>query len=433
MNPENAIGWYSIVIEDGLIKCVSTDIPEPQEGERVINGSGKVAIPGLINGHVHCDVTLARGLGDGFSLYEQCYDSFVSEHQWFRNELDREARNLSRLLQYIEAVKGGTTFICDVPFWPEPDDLVAPFEMVGIDGAVVVDYQTDFLNGERFSREDYVSLLRIIREKGYLPLVKAPEEEAYAPGLLGEIADIAAELDTNIQMHLAETTYRMEFVKQKYQKSSVKYLHDIGFLSSRVIASHGVYLDKEDRQLFKEAGARIINTPIAEMKIADGAASVVDYLQEGITLGLGSDGALWNDSSDMFSEMKALLLVQRLKYGANALSAYEALYAATLGGAKVFGIDDNYGSIEVNKRANIALLDYMKPHLVPLYHNDLSNVVPVIVTCAKASDVDTVIVNGRIVVENGQLLTSDEEGVIQACQKLGEKKFGQLRNNISIQ
>lgn len=427
MNPDNAIGSYTIVIEDEVIKSVTSEIPEKHHDDIVIPGSGKVALPGFINGHVHCDVALARGLGDGLSLYEQNCDSFVSEHRWFQDELDRESRHLSRILQCVEAVKGGTTFICDVPFWPAIDDIVTPFEQVGIDGAVVVDYRPDFLKGARFPWDEYAALCRHIREKGYLPIVEAPAEEDYDTELLQELAAWAEKLDTSIQMHLAETTYRMELVKQKYRKSSVQYLHDIGFLNSRVIGSHGVYLGEADRKLFRAAGAKIVNTPIAEMKIADGVAPVAEYLKEGIPVGLGSDGALWNDASDMFSEMKALLLVQRVRSGAGALSAYDALYAATLGGAKVFGIDDKYGSIEVNKQANIVLIDYLKPHLVPFYDGNVSNVVPVLVTCARASDVDTVIVNGRIVVENGQVLSISEKKIVEACQTLGKQKFGQLQ------
>lgn len=430
MNDKGEIEVFTILIEGSRI----TALLKGKEFERlntghadvVIHGAGKIALPCFINGHIHSDVTLARGLGDGLTLYEQDSDSFVSRKKWFYDELDREARYYSKLLQYMEAVKGGIGFICDVPFWFYGDEIIEPFKKVGIQGAVVLDYRKNFLTGEPIEKKKYFRTAHLLSEAGILPIVEGPSEEHFDEELLKFIGNTAAELDTFVQMHLAETTWRVDIIKNRFGLTPVRYLDRIGFLRSNVIGSHGIYIDGEELGIIKKRGVRIINCPVSEMKISDGTAPVSAFIKKGIPLGIGTDGALWNDSCDMFSEMKSLMLLQRVTKGANALDAYSCLYAATRGGALVFGKERELGSLEQGKKASITLIDYMKPHLVPLYHGTRSNILQNIVSCARASDVDTVIVEGNIVVQGGKIRTLDETDIIQKCQELGNAKFKHL-------
>ncbi|MGQ9616031.1 MAG: amidohydrolase family protein [Spirochaetota bacterium] len=423
MKNKKEIDFFSILIENGKISCLSKKGLKKKPGDLVINGRDKIALPGLINSHIHSDITLARGLGDGLTLYEQDYNSLISRKRWFREELDAEARQHSRLLQFIEAVKGGTTFICDVPFWWYGDDLISAFRDVGITGAVVLDYRKDFSTGERVKRGHYFKTAELLRENGIIPIVEAPAEEHFEKGLLQNLAMWAEELDTLMQLHLAETTWRMEIIKKRFNSTSVKYLKEIGVLNERLIGSHGVYLNEEDINILKECGARIVNCPVAEMKIADGIAPVPKLITRTVPLGLGTDGALWNDSSDIFSEMKSLMLVQRVTNGVSALSAWDALYAATRGGAAVFNLEGELGSIEKGKRAHIILIDTRKPHLTPIHHGKTSNVLQLITSCAKASDVDTVIIDGKIIVMGGKIQTVDEQEIINKCIEKSKERF----------
>jgi 5-methylthioadenosine/S-adenosylhomocysteine deaminase len=427
MNPRREVGSYTLLIENGRIARLSKKPVGKKRGDCIIDGKGKVAIPGLINGHIHCDVALARGLGDGLSLYQQDHDSFVSMKGWFTNELDAEARHISRILQYAEAVKGGTTFICDVPFWHYGDELVQPFREVGVSGALVLDYRKNFLTKERVEKEEYFQIARRLKDNAILPIVEAPAEEDFSEELLVQLSGWALELDTFLHLHLAETQWRIKIINEKFNTTSVRFLKDIGVLSDRIIGSHGVYIDDDETAMIRDEGARIINCPTAEMKIADGIAPVAKFAHSGIKVGMGTDGALWNDSSDMLAEMKTLLLVQRVKYGASSFDAQSALHAATLGGAKVFGLEKELGSIERGKRASIAIIDCARPHLVPLYHGTQSNALQLITSCANAHDVDTVIVDGDVVVERGKIKTVDERTLMQKAQELGEKRFSRLR------
>jgi 5-methylthioadenosine/S-adenosylhomocysteine deaminase len=430
MNDQGEIGRYTILIDGAriadMIRSPSRDISYEGKQSTVIDGKNKIALPGFVNGHIHSDMTLSRGLGDGLTLYEQDNDSWISERQWFHNELTGDARYYGKLLQYVEAVKGGTTFLCDVPFWFTADDLVKPFEEVGLSGAVVLDYRDNFLTGEHMEEAAYRAVASSLRQNGILPVVEGPSEENFRKDLLLMLHDRAVSLDTCLQMHLAETTWRLDLVRSRHGTSSVRYLHEIGFLDHRAIGSHGVYIDTGEIDILKDTGAKIVNCPAAEMKIADGIAPVSDFMRTGVPVGIGTDGALWNDSADMFAEMKHLMLVQRVAHGASAIDAYSCLYAATKGGASVFGIENELGSLEKGKRAHITLLDYRKPHLVPLYHGSNSNVLENIVSCAKASDVDTVIVDGRIIVQNGILRTLDESALVDECQKIGKHLFENL-------
>ena len=426
MNPSGTIDRLTLLIEDGRFKSVSKDSLPLQEGDRTIDGANLLALPGFVNGHIHCDVTLARGLGDGLTLYQQDHESFVSQKEWFREQLDGEGRHLSRLLQYAEAIRGGTTFICDVPFWYYGDDIVSPFSEVGVRGAVVLDYRKNFLTGEPVEEEDYFKTAHELKKAGILPVVELPAEEDFETPLLQRLYRRACELDVPIQLHLAETAWRIDLIRKKYGSSPIEYLHEIGVLSEKVIGSHGVYLDDRDIMLLKSSNAKIVNCPAAEMKIADGTAPVVKLLESGVDVCIGTDGALWNDSADMFREMRTLMLLQRLAFGAQSMPPEAVIHAATIGGARVFGLEKETGSIEEGKRADLVLVDLDRLHLIPHYHGRQSNLLQLVTSCACAADVRTVIADGRIVVDDGKLTTIAEEALKKRCQDLAERRFKDL-------
>lgn len=427
MDANKAIGMFSILIEDDRIQAVSPEKIEQKPEEIRISGEGLLAVPGFINGHIHGDVLLARGLGDGLTLYQQDNDSFVARKNWFYNELDSNMRQLSRTMQYIEALKSGTTFLCDYMFWCEEfENICTPFEKTGLDGAVVIDYRKNFLKEKRKTETEIAEYVRQLKNNGYYALLQAPSEELFDDDLLCDLKNIADRNSIGIQVHLAETTWRTALIQEKYGKSPVEYLYGLGFLDKSVSGSHGVYLSEKDIEILAAAQTGIINSPVAEMKIADGIAPVSRLFDADVPVGIGTDGALWNDSSDMFAEMKTLLLLQRVQHGADSFSANRALYAATMGGARALGIDDQYGSIETGKKANLLLLDYVKPHLVPIYHGKNSNIVENLVSCARPSDVRTVIVNGKIVVDDYTTTFISEQEVSAECQKRGTGLFRDL-------
>jgi 5-methylthioadenosine/S-adenosylhomocysteine deaminase len=436
MDPRRSVDTRTIVIEGGefteLLPVLGEEparrVAVPRRpGDRVIDGSEFLAIPGLINGHLHCDVVAARGLGDGLTLTEQNGDSIVGRNRWFAREMTGEIRRLSRRLQLAECAAGGTTFVCDVPFWPPEDGgWGAPFREVGIGGAVVVDYRRNFLSGERLSEGEVEEAMADLDSAGLVRTLGAPPEEGFDDEEMRHVFGLAERYDTLVHIHLAETKARLAMVRERFGTTPVRYLADRGHLGPRLLASHGVYIDPEELSICRDAGVRIVNTPVAEMKIADGIAPVPDWIREGLPLGVGTDGSMWNDASDLFGEMKAMLLLHRVTRGAAAISPLEVLELATCRGAEVFGLSDRIGSIEAGKRGDLVLLRRNRAHTVPLISGDPGNLYSNIVSCFRSGDVDTVISAGKIVVEGGVVKTVDEAQLTREMQKAGEELFGAL-------
>lgn len=443
MDEERSVGYRTIVCDEGRFASVNPasgtgtstpgapgsapgDASSPGPGlqarpdDIVIDGRDFLAVPGLVNGHLHCDVVAARGLGDGLTLTQQNDDSLVGRNRWFQNQMTADVRRLSRRLQLAECLAAGQTFVCDVPFWPPADGgWAAPFRELGIGGAVVVDYRSDFLTGARLPREALEQAMADLDAAGLVRVIGAPPEEGFDDSELAYVFGLAAEYNTLVHIHLAETTHRMSLIEERFDTTPVRYLADRGFLGPQLLASHGVYIDTDELEMMFEAGARIVNTPVAEMKIADGVAPVPDWIEKGIPLGIGTDGSMWNDASDLFGEMKTMLLLQRVMRGPDEISPEEVLELATCRGAEVFGLSDRIGSIEEGKQADLLLLKRNRAHTVPLLPGDPGNIYANIVSCFRSEDVDTVIAAGRLVCSGGTVLTVDEEALAQEMQEAG--------------
>jgi len=208
----------------------------------------------------------------------------------------------------------------------------------------------------------------------------------------------------------------------------VEYLARNGFLNDRLIGSHVVCLTDNEVRLLKESNVKVANTPLCEMKIADGIAPIPEMVRRGITLGLGTDGALWNNSSDIFREMKAMALLHTISGGVRSLSKKDILNMATTRGAAVFGKEAEFGMIKEGMKADMILINPGKPHLQPLLLGKNENVTSAIVFSATGSDVTDVFVNGKRLVKDGALTQTDAAGIIrrvrQAAEKIGAGNLG---------
>ena len=213
-------------------------------------------------------------------------------------------------------------------------------------------------------------------------------------------------------MHAAETEHRIRLVRERFGTSTIRLLDRYGLLSERVLLSHAIYVDDEERELIARHGAAVISSPVAEMKLADGIAPIVDYLRRGVTVALGTDCAVCNNGNDLFLEMRQLGLVQKLRYGADAMPAEQILRVATRGGARAFGEDDRIGRIAEGYDADLVLVDTENPRMRPLVHRgDYSNVVANLVFAATGQDVTDVMVAGRWAVRNRRLTNADTRAV----------------------
>jgi len=415
----------SLCVRGGLIAEVRKGGVSPGECAEWIDGGGKILMPGLVNCHCHGDMTLARGLGDDMTLLEQ-NEAFHS-HNWFRRYITDADRFYARQLTYCESLLAGCTFVCENMYWGLEGKSVSAMTEIGIKGALVEDVRRDFADSGSLLPDSVIrDFSAACRESGLVPVVGLPAEEDWETESLQKIFTKLENVDALQTMHLAENEWRLELIQKKYGMRPVEYLAWNGFLHDRLIGSHVVCADENDLGLLKKANVKIANTPLCEMKIADGIAPVPEMVRRGLTVGIGTDGALWNNSNDIFREMKGMSLLHTVSGGIRSLSKKNILDTATRGGAAVFGLEAEIGMVKEGMKADIILIDVDKPHLQPLVLGKNENVTSAIVYAATGGDVTDVFVNGKRLVKNGVLTTADVRTLISEVRRTAEKIAGEI-------
>lgn len=385
-----------------------------------IDGSGKILMPGLVNGHCHGDMTLARGLGDDLTLQEQ--NEAFADTNWFYTLIDDRDRFLSRQLTYCEALLSGTTFIMENMYWGLGEESVRAMKEVGIRGALAEDIREDFTKPDLFVSPEYLDRYQeACSEGGIIPVLGSVSEEDYETGRLERIRKIADERKMRITCHLAETPWREDLVRERYQTTSIDFLCQNGFLGEHVIGSHVVHATGEEVRQLARTHTKVVNTPLCEMKIQDGIAPIPEMVRQGVTVCLGTDGAMWNNSNDIFREMKGMSLLHSVHEGIRSLKKTDILDMATINGAKCFGLEADYGTIEVGKKADFILIETRTPHMQPIHLGIRETVTSCLVYNATGSDVTDVFVDGKHVVENGVLQTMDVGKLMEQVQKAADK------------
>ncbi|MCK4435655.1 amidohydrolase family protein, partial [Candidatus Bathyarchaeota archaeon] len=229
---------------------------------------------------------------------------------------------------------------------------------------------------------------------------------------LGKIREKASQAGIGIHIHLSELGTTPPYIARKSNLSEVELLENQGFLDDDVLAAHCIHLTTKDITILAKRGVKVAYNPVSNMKLAQGISRVKELIDADITVGLGTDGAASNNSLDMFETMKIAALLQKLHYrDPTILRAREVLRAATIKGAEALGLHNKIGTLEVGKRADIILVDLNRPNLVPL-HDIYAN----LVYSARGCDVDSVIVDGKILMENREVKTLNEEEVIKKAE-----------------
>ncbi|MCL2762871.1 MAG: amidohydrolase family protein [Treponema sp.] len=385
-----------------------------------IDGGGRILMPGLVNGHCHGDMTLARGLGDDMTLAEQikAFDS----HNWFYQYITDDDRYYARQLVYCEALLAGTTFICENMYWGLGERSIQAMQETGIKGALVEDIRLDFADSDSLVSDSVLKAFSAAcRAGGLVPVIGLPAEEDFETERLRAMFAKLKTIDALQTMHLAENQWRVDIIEKKYGMRPIEYLAHNGFLHDRFIGSHVVCAAEHEVTLLKDYQVKIANTPLCEMKIADGIAPIPAMIRQGLAVGLGTDGALWNNSNDIFREMKGMALLHTVHGGIRSLSKKAILDMATTGGAAVFGKATEFGMIKEGMQADMILIDGNKPHLQPLLLGAHENVVSAIVFSATGADVTDVFINGKHLVKDGVLTTVDVAALMQRVRQTAER------------
>jgi 5-methylthioadenosine/S-adenosylhomocysteine deaminase len=392
----------SIGITNGRIGYAGPKRLLPSDGREYIDAEGHILMPGLTNGHCHGDMGFAKGFADNTTLEWQM--RLFEKNNWFYDCITDEDRYYSRLHTYAESLLSGVTFLLENMFWSLGELSQQAFLKIGLRGALAEDIRDDFYLSDAFvSDEKLTEFINRCRGANLTAMLGTLPEEAFTPERLSAVKKITQKNDCFFTSHLAETAWRLE-AAQRLGDSPVRLLDRYKLVNNRYIGSHACYLDDADIDLLAKRGAKVVNTPLCEMKLADGIAPIPALIRAGVTVALGTDGAMWNNSNDLFREMKCMALLHSLNSGVKSLTAHDVLDMATLNGAKLFGLDNELGSLEEGKLADLILIDATAPHMTPIRTGERENVSSCVVYCATGRDVTDVFVGGNQLVQNRRLL-----------------------------
>ncbi len=408
LNSKAIINHGVLAIRNGKIAFIGTSAEASAfAADRELDAKGKVALPGLVNCHSHIPMTLFRGLADDLPL-----GKWLKEYIWpLEARLKPDDIYSGSLLGCLEMIKGGVTCVADMYFREEV--VARAVEQSGLRGALaegIIGARKRKQETETFSAGLTFARCFEGRANGRITTMLGPHS-AYScsPELLSEVVETASKMGVGVHVHLGESGLMFRPLRKKYGCGEVEFLDKIGFFSGRVIAAHCVDLTKKDEQILSKRGVNVVYVPVSNMKLGLGTARIVDMLELGVNICLGTDGPASNNGLDMFETMKLATLFQKGAYGdPTVLPAYAVLKMATTAGAKALGLSKTLGSLEVGKKADVILVDLAKPHMQPLH-----DVFSTIVYSARASDVDTVIVDGKVLMEERQVKSLDEYRVME--------------------
>lgn len=372
-----------------------------RSARQVIDARGGIVMPGLVNTHTHAAMTLFRGLADDVPLMRWLNDHIFPAEA----ALDSHQVYCGAMLACAEMILSGTTTFCDMYLF---EDAVARAVQAAGMRAVVGEVLFDFPSPNYGPIErglDYTAnLIARYRDDPLITIAVEPHSPYLcAPDLLQRAFELAGRHGLPMVIHLAETVSEVQTVRQRYGRTPVEHLEQLGVLGPHVLACHCVQLSETDIERLRRYDVKVSHNPESNMKLASGIAPVPDLIAAGVCVGLGTDGAASNNNLDLLLEMDtAAKLAKVHRLDPTALDAATVLRMATSAGARALGLEARIGSLEPGKRADIILLDMHKPHLTPLYHPASQ-----LVYAARGSDVATVIINGRIVMQDGRILTFD--------------------------
>lgn len=412
LNPNNFENKkQSLLIKDDLIAEIAETIDEGNV-DKIIDAEGKILLPGLINTHTHLSMTLFRGLADDLSL-----DSWLNDHIWpMEANLNGDYCYIGALLGAVELIKSGTTTFSDMYFYME--DVARAVEDAGI-RAVLSYGMIDFGDAEKREAEieENLQLFKSCNgmADGRIKVFFGPHSPYTASeDLLIKVRELADEYNMGIHIHVSETEKEINDSLDEKGLRPFEYLEKIGFLGPDVVAAHCVWLSDEEIKIIKKHDVKVSHNPCSNMKLASGIAPVSKLIENDICVSIGTDGASSNNNLDLIEELKTASLLQKVStLDPKVLTSDEAITMATIKGAEALGLENEIGSIEVGKKADIILIDTNSANMVP----DSSSLSSNVIYSANGSNVDTTICNGKILMENKKLTVLDEQEIYDKARE----------------
>ncbi len=419
MNEAQDVLTGDLLIENHVIARIGQDLSDVQ-ADRVIDARGKVLLPGFIQTHVHLCQTLFRGRADDLELLD-----WLQQRIWpLEAAHDEESVYYSAMLGIGELISSGTTTLLDMETVHHTDSAFRAMAETGIravSGKVMMDHGSEvpqaLQEDTTHSLEESVRLLE--KWNGYdgdrLQYAFCPRfVVSCTEDLLIGVRDLSERYNVRVHTHASENRGEIEVVENERGMRNIVYLDHLGLAKPNLILAHCVWLDEQEKEIIRKRGVKMTHCPGSNLKLASGIAEVPDMLSRHVPVGLGADGAPCNNNLDMFQEMRLAALIQKPIHGPTAMDARTVLRMATMGGAEVLGMEKEIGSLEVGKKADLVLLDLYDFHTFPSHEVDVYSR---IVYSATRGNVDTVIIDGQVVMENRLMRTLDRDIVLREADR----------------
>jgi 5-methylthioadenosine/S-adenosylhomocysteine deaminase len=416
MDEGNSIAYGDLLIRDGRVAEIGPDIDA--QGSEVVDATGCAVLPGFVQTHIHLCQTLFRGAADDLSLID-----WLKRRVW-PMEAAHTAGSIraSARLGIAELIRGGTTCALTMETVRHTEEVLRVVEETGF-RATVGKCMMD--KGDDVPAELHEQTQRSILES--VALIEKWHGRAggrvrccFAPRfaisctreLLGEVSELAKKHQVMIHTHSSENKNECEIVEAETGRRNVAYLDSLGISGTHVVLAHCVHLDTEEMEIMARTRTNVAHCPSSNLKLGSGLARVAEMLARQITVSLGADGAACNNRLDMFTEMRTAALLQKLAHGPEVLSAARVLRMATIDGARALGLDQEIGSLEEGKRADVIVVNLDQLHSSP--HQDI---VSTLVYSSQGSDVRATIIDGHVLMRDGELLTLNEASVIEEANR----------------
>ncbi|MEN8241617.1 MAG: amidohydrolase [Chloroflexota bacterium] len=388
------------------------ELPAGIEAKTVIQAEGKVVMPGLINAHSHLAMTLFRGLVEDLDLIPWLEKVWKYE----LTVLDADSVRAGTKLAFAEMLRGGVTCAHDMYWYYQEVSQLAEevgFRLIGgppITGIGGIDF-------DLMISQAHDELKRLKDFEYVFPIVQAHSTYTTTPEMMHAVREFKQEYKVPFTTHASENSSEIKQVTEQYGKTPIELLAGYDLLDERTVLAHCVKMRDDEIAMLKDTGTHVVHCPESNLKLGSGVARIADMIAAGVNVCLGTDGTASNNDLNLFGEMRTAALLQKgVNEDPKVVSTLEALEMVTINGARAYGLDDLIGSLEVGKKADVILLDFQKLHLTPC-HDIYAN----IVYSLGCEDIDTVIIDGKIHLDQGELVTIEEEALIAEVREIGAR------------
>jgi 5-methylthioadenosine/S-adenosylhomocysteine deaminase len=417
MNQNRDIFTGDLLIENDRISQIG--ILNRYNADTVIDASNQLLLPGFVQSHVHLCQVLFRGMADDLELLD-----WLQQRIWpLESSHDEESLYHSSLLGCAELLRGGTTSIIDMATVRHTESVFTAVQQAGIrylGGKCLMDHGEDvprpMLDTPENALQESMELFKRWNnyDDGRIRYALCPRfAVSCSDALLREVASLAQQYHIPVHTHASENRGEIELVEKERGMRNVIYLDHLGLCNERLILAHCIHLNKAEMQILTESKSNIVHCPGSNLKLGSGIAPIPPLLDMGARVSLGADGAPCNNNLSMFMEMRLSALIQKPFHGPRSMPAQTVVEMATLGGARAMGLENEIGSLEEGKKADMVLISLDGWHTRP---QNAASVYSQLVYQAQASDVTATIVDGHLLMKDSHLLSIDEEKVKTAAE-----------------